>query len=120
MRERLRATGKPEDEVDILVELFAEDVQSWPPDAWLALDDYQFAMESLASERFIDLLTQSTPVQMLITSRTRPSWATARRILYGEIQEIDRLSLAMQVEEVQEVVGRQEPALARILETARG
>ena len=120
MRERLRATGKPEDEVDILVELFAEDVQSWPPDAWLALDDYQFAMESLASERFVDLLTQSTPVQMLITSRTRPSWASARRILYGEIQEIDRLSLAMQVEEVQEVVGRQEPALARILETARG
>ena len=120
MRERLRATGNPEEDVDILAELFSEDVQEWPADGWLAIDDYQFAMVSLASERFIDLLTQTTPIQILITSRTRPSWATARRILYGEIQEIDRISLAMGAEEVREVVGRDEPALARFLETARG
>ncbi|HEV3480604.1 MAG TPA: hypothetical protein VG144_14315, partial [Gaiellaceae bacterium] len=90
MRERLRATGHPEEDVDILAELFAEDVQEWPDDAWLAFDDYQFAMESVASERFMDLLAQQTPIQMIITSRRRPSWATARRILYGEILEIDR------------------------------
>jgi LuxR family maltose regulon positive regulatory protein len=120
MRERLRATGHPEEDVEILAELFAEDVQTWPANAWLAIDDYQFAMESVASERFVDLLTQSTPIQMLITSRSRPSWATARRILYGEIQEIDRRALAMETNEAKEVVGRKEPELARFLDRARG
>ncbi|MGH3116024.1 MAG: LuxR C-terminal-related transcriptional regulator [Gaiellales bacterium] len=120
MRERLRATGHPEEDVEILAELFAEDVQTWPADAWLAIDDYQFAMESVASERFVDLLTQGTPIQMLITSRRRPTWATARRILYGEIQEIDRRSLAMEPSEEQEVVGRDDPELARFLQRARG
>ena len=120
MRERLRATGHPEEDVEILAELFAEDLQTWPANAWLAIDDYQFAMGSFASEQFVDLLTQSTPIQMLITSRTRPSWATARRVLYGEIQEIDQRSLAMETEEIQEVVGRDGPELAQLLKKARG
>src|SRR5918999_1302801 len=109
MRERIRATGHPEEDVDILAELFAEDLQEWPDDAWLAFDDYQFAMESVASERFVDLLAQLTPIQMLITSRRRPSWATARRILYGEILEIDRRALAMEDSEARDVLGRKDP-----------
>jgi LuxR family maltose regulon positive regulatory protein len=120
MRERLRATGHPEEDVDILAELFAEDAQTWPADAWLAIDDYQFAMESAASERFVDLLTKTTPIQMLITSRTRPTWATARRIIYGEIQEIDRRALAMDPAEARQVVGRDERDLRGFLERARG
>jgi LuxR family transcriptional regulator, maltose regulon positive regulatory protein len=120
MRERLRATGEAEKDVDILAELLAEDVQTWPTDAWLALDDYHFAMESAASEHFVDRLTQHTPIQMVIASRARPRWATARRILYGELHQIERESLAMNVEEVQEVVGRDLPELSRFLEKARG
>jgi LuxR family maltose regulon positive regulatory protein len=120
MGERLRATGHPEEDVEVLADLLAEDVQTWPADAWLAFDDYQFAMESVASEHFVDLLTQSTPIQMLLTSRARPSWATARRIIYGEIQEIERQSLAMRPVEVQKILGRDDPELARFLERARG
>jgi LuxR family maltose regulon positive regulatory protein len=120
MRERLRATGHPEEDVDILAELFAEDVQMWPGEAWLAFDDYQFAMESAASERFVDLLTQTTPIQILITSRTRPTWATTRRILYGEIQEIDRHALAMEDAEARAVVGREDPAIPELIARARG
>jgi LuxR family maltose regulon positive regulatory protein len=120
MRERLRATGHPEEDVDILAELFAEDVETWPTDAWLAIDDYQFAMESTASERFVDLLTQTTPIQMLITSRTRPTWATARRIIYGDIQEIDRHALAMEDGEARAVLGREDPAIAELIARARG
>jgi DNA-binding CsgD family transcriptional regulator/tetratricopeptide (TPR) repeat protein len=120
MLDRLRATGHPEEDVEILAELFAEDVQEWPSDAWLAFDDYQFAMDSVASERFVDFLTQQTPVQMLITSRRRPSWATARRILYGEILEIDRRALAMEDTEARAVVDRDDPALDEILQLARG
>jgi ATP/maltotriose-dependent transcriptional regulator MalT len=120
MRDRLRATGHPEEDVDILAELFAEDVQGWPSDAWLSFDDYHFAMDSVASERFVDLLTQQTPMQMLITSRRRPSWATARRILYGEILEIDRRALAMEDAEAREVLGREDQAIDELLARARG
>jgi LuxR family maltose regulon positive regulatory protein len=120
MRDRVRATGHPEEDVDILAELFAEDVQGWPRDAWLAFDDYQFAMDSVASERFVDLLTQQTPMQMLITSRRRPSWATARRILYGEILEIDRRALAMEDAEAQAVVNRDDPQSQEVVHLARG
>jgi LuxR family maltose regulon positive regulatory protein len=120
MRDRLRATGHPEEDVEILAELFAEDVQQWPEDAWLAFDDYQFAMESAASERFVDLVTQQTPIQMLITSRRRPTWATARRILYGEILEIDRRALAMEDAEARAVVNRDDAGFDEVLRVARG
>ena len=120
MRERIRATGHPEEDVDILAELFAEDVQDWPEDAWLAIDDYQFAMESAASERFVDLLTQLTPIQMLITSRRRPSWATARRILYDEIFEIDRRALAMEDIEARAVIDRGDDQISPVLARAMG
>jgi LuxR family transcriptional regulator, maltose regulon positive regulatory protein len=120
MRDRLRATGQPEEDVAILAELFAEDVQDWPSNVWLAFDDYQFAMESLASERFVDLLTQETPMQMLVTSRRRPSWATARRILYGEILEIDRRALAMEDAEARAVLGRDDRATQELITRAKG
>ena len=120
LRDRLRATGHPEEDVDILAELFAEDVQKWPSDAWLVFDDYQFAMESTASERFVDLLTQQTPIQLLITSRRRPNWATARRILYGEIFEIDRRALAMEEAEARAVLGREDRSTAELIARVRG
>ena len=120
MRDRIGATGNAQDEVEILAELFAEDVQEWPSDAWLVFDDYQFAANSVASEQFVDLLTQLTSIQMLITTRRRPSWATARRILYGEIQEIDRRALAMEDLEARAVLGSETQSIEELLVRARG
>jgi LuxR family transcriptional regulator, maltose regulon positive regulatory protein len=120
MRDRLRAAGHPEDDVEILAELFAEDVESWPPGAWFALDDYQFAMDSVASERFIELLVQNSPIQIVLISRVRPRWATARRILYGEIQEIERRQLAMEPDEAMSVIGRDDENVAALLARAQG
>jgi LuxR family maltose regulon positive regulatory protein len=119
MRERLRAAGHAED-VEALAELLVEDVQAWPADAWLAIDDYHFAMDSAASERFIDRIVQDTALQMLVTSRRRPTWATARRILYGEIQELERRQLAMEVDEAKRVIGRDDADVAALLEGAQG
>ena len=71
--------------------------KEWPADAWLAIDDYHYAIESTASERLTELLTTDTPIQMVLTTRKAwRCWATARRVLYGEIQEVDRRSLAME------------------------
>jgi hypothetical protein len=110
MVHRMRATGTPEQDVDILAELFAEDLGEWPDDRWLVFDDYQFAMEARAPERFVDLVLRNSPVKLLVASRKRPTWATARRLLYGEVYELGRNELAMDHEEAAAVLAHRKDA----------
>jgi DNA-binding CsgD family transcriptional regulator len=112
MHERLRATGTPERDVQPLAELLAEDLERWPDDAWLAIDDYHFAGESEASERFVDLLIRLSPIRLFLTARSRPAWATARRLLYGEIYELGRNLLAMTQDEASQVLSDRPDAQA--------
>jgi DNA-binding CsgD family transcriptional regulator len=112
MVHRMRATGTPEQDVDILADLFAEDLVDWPEDLWLVIDDYQFAMEAAAPERFVDLLLRKSSVHLLVTSRRRPVWASARRLLYGEVYELGRNELAMDHEEAAEVLAHRKDAPA--------
>ncbi len=112
MIHRMRATGTPEEDVDILAELFAEDLTDWPEEAWLVFDDYQFAMEAKAPERFIEVLLRDAPVRLLLTSRKRPSWASARRLLYGEVYELGRNELAMDHDEAASVLAHRKDAPA--------
>jgi LuxR family transcriptional regulator, maltose regulon positive regulatory protein len=114
---RMRATGTPEQDVDILADLFAEDLAVWPDDSWLVFDDYQFAMEAKAPERLIDLLLRKTPIRIVLTSRKRPTWATARRLLYGEVYELGRTDLAMDHDEAAEVLSHRKDAPAAGLVT---
>jgi LuxR family maltose regulon positive regulatory protein len=105
MRQRLRATDRPEEDASILAEMFFEDLTEWPEDAWLVIDDYHFVMESAASELFIStLLGRLSSVRILITSRRRPRWSTARRRVYGEIVEVGRESLTMSAGEAHDVL----------------
>ena len=112
MVHRMRATGTPEQDVDILAELFAEDLADWPDETWLVFDDYQFAMEAEAPERFVNLLLRKSPLRLLLASRRRPSWASARRLLYGEIYELGRNELAMDHDEAAEVLAHRKDAPA--------
>lgn len=112
MVHRMRATGTPEQDVDILAELFAEDLAGWPEDTWLVFDDYQFAMEARAPERFVDVVLRKSPLKLLLTSRKRPSWASARRLLYGEVYELGRNELAMDHDEAAEVLAHRKDAPA--------
>jgi DNA-binding CsgD family transcriptional regulator len=107
---RMRAAGTPEQDVDILADLFAEDLAAWPEGTWLVFDDYQFAMEARAPERLIDLLLRKTPMRLLLTSRKRPTWATSRRLLYGEAYELGRNELAMDHDEAAEVLSHRNDA----------
>ena len=104
MGERLRATGTPEKDVEPLAELLAEDLAEWPDDAWLAFDDYQFACESPFAEEFVERVLALCPLKLFLTSRKRPSWATSRRLLYGDVYEIGRSLLAMSQEEAEQVL----------------
>ena len=109
---RMRATGTPEQDAEILAELFAEDLAGWPDDLWLVFDDYQFAMEAQAPERFVDVLLSNCPARLLLTSRKRPTWASARRLLYGEFYELGRVELAMNHSEAGQILTEREDASA--------
>ena len=113
----MRATGTPEQEVAILADLFAEDLPDWPEDLWFVFDDYQFAMEAAAPEAFVELLLRRVPLRLFVTSRRRPTWATARKLLYGEIYEIGRNELAMDRAEAGEVLAHRADAPAAGLVT---
>ena len=43
----------------------------------------------------VRVVVAHTDARLLVATRTRPSWATPRRKLYGEILELDRFQLAM-------------------------
>ena len=119
MRQRLRATDRPEEDASILAEMLAEDLVEWPEDAWLVIDDYHFAMDSAASELFAShLLARLSSVQLLITSRRRPGWGTARRRVYGEVFELGRESLTMSNGEAHEVLAGKDDVSSLIQQAA--
>ena len=108
VRDRLRATDRPEDDAQVLAEMLIDDLSDWPTDAWLAIDDYHFAMESRAAEQFIRTFATESSIRFLLTSRRRPPWVSARSRLYGESVELGRSDLAMNIEEATLVLeGRQ-------------
>jgi DNA-binding CsgD family transcriptional regulator len=119
MRQRLRATDRPEEDADLLGEMLAEDLAEWPEDAWLVIDDYHFAMESAASEGFVQTLVELTPLNLVLASRRRPSWATARLRLYGHMLELDRTSLAMKGEEAFDLLSARKDA-SNLVDQAAG
>jgi LuxR family transcriptional regulator, maltose regulon positive regulatory protein len=106
LKQRLRVADTPERAARPLAELLAHDIAAWPKDALLVVDDYQLVADSAPVEDFFDwLLTLSPQLRVLVTGRRRPRWASARRILYGEIAEIGRDQLAMNAEEAARVLG---------------
>jgi LuxR family maltose regulon positive regulatory protein len=120
MRQRLRATDRPEEDAQILAEMLAEDLAEWPEDAWLAIDDYHFAGESAACEIFVEEVSSAPALRLLVTSRHRPGWATARRRIYGDVQELNSAVLAMNDNEALDVLELSGIDGADLLEQAAG
>jgi LuxR family transcriptional regulator, maltose regulon positive regulatory protein len=121
MMERLGIVGAPPPKADVLAAMLGEDLADWPDEAWVAVDDYHFAMESVPSETFVEELILRSPVRFLVTSRTRPTWATARRMLYGEILEVGRSALALTHDEAKEVlVDRKAEEVAGLMALTEG
>jgi LuxR family maltose regulon positive regulatory protein len=110
--ERLHLTPDAEKEVEVLADFVARCFSGTPDDAWLAIDDYHLLTDSPAAEELASALASATTIKLLVTSRRRPSWATARRIMYGEIYEIGRHELAMDAKEADELLQRRSPGAA--------
>lgn len=118
--QRLRLTAEPERDVALLAELLAADLDEWPGDAWLVLDEYHLVTESKISETFVDLLLTQTSLSVIIATRRRPRWATARRILYGDFFEIGRSMLAMSPSEAAAVLAHRRTTIPGLQALAEG
>ena len=95
LRARLKTSSDPAAQAQSLAMDLAVDLAAWPPEVRLVIDDYHLLAESTAAEKFVETLVHETPVPFLIASRTRPSWVTAKTLLYGEAIEFGRNVLAM-------------------------
>ncbi|MGN6429650.1 MAG: LuxR C-terminal-related transcriptional regulator [Gaiellaceae bacterium] len=113
--ERLHLSRDPEEEVEVLADFVGRCFAGAPRDAWLAIDDYHLLMDSEAAEVLVASLPKSAPIRLLVTSRRRPSWASARRIMYGEIFEVGRDDLAMDADEANKLLNRHSDASAPAL-----
>lgn len=120
LMERLPVTRRPEEEAHVLAEMLAADLAEWPPGAWLAFDEYQVLAGTVAAERFVESLLLEAPLNVLLMTRTRPGWASSRRILYGEVYELDRLALAMTDEEALELLKGVGAEAHDLVEAAQG
>jgi LuxR family transcriptional regulator, maltose regulon positive regulatory protein len=105
MKQRLRVAEAPEKAARPLAELLAEDLDAWPKEGVVVVDDYHLVADSGPVEEFVDWLLLLAPIRFVVTARHRPKWASARRVLYGEITEIGRDQLAMTQEEAAEALG---------------
>src|SRR2546422_1826294 len=122
MQERLRNSPSPNAEADQLGTILGEDLADWPDDCWMVIDDYHHLNAEPAAEEFIEAFITLANAPLLVTSRTRPVWASAKRLLYGEIAELGRNVLAMTHEEAARALprNRQHGALAGLVALAEG
>jgi LuxR family transcriptional regulator, maltose regulon positive regulatory protein len=118
--ERLAVTADADREAETLAEILASELSEWDPGHWIIIDDYHLVAGVPPPERFIESLLLRSPVNVLLLSRQRPSWATARRILYGEIYEVDRGSLAMNWSEASTLLDMDEQAARQLVDVSGG
>jgi LuxR family maltose regulon positive regulatory protein len=87
----------------------------------LVIDDYHYACESERSEQIIEGLAAESHLSLLVTSRLRPSWLTAREQVYGNALVIGVDALAFTDEEAISVLETSETnATSGLLEVAQG
>ena len=121
LTERLNATPDPAGELGVLIDLLSEDLGSWPDDAWIVIDDYHHIRESSTAEAFVEGIVAQAPVQVLISTRDRPTWVSTRSILYGDVLEIGQTMLAMTEDEVTEMLaGARDEMTSGLLALAGG
>jgi LuxR family maltose regulon positive regulatory protein len=106
----LLALTNPEQQVDRIVDTFYKAMNGTPA-LDVVIDDYQFMSSNPLSEKLVCELRARLTLRLLIGSRVRPNWATAREQIYGETVDIGAEDLAFTAAETSEVL--QGPRLIR-------
>ena len=103
LREWLPTSREPEQELGVIEQFLSEDLAEWPDDAWFVADDYHL-LSSTVTEELVRTLFASSDRRLLLTSRQRPVWSSARELLYGNFFELGQSSLAMNMDEANAVM----------------
>jgi LuxR family transcriptional regulator, maltose regulon positive regulatory protein len=104
LQEHLRTSHSPNSEAVRIADILVDDLADWPEDVWMVIDDYQHLAQEPTAEQLIDAVVARGTIPLFVTSRLRPSWVSARRLLYGEVAEFGRNILAMTHEEAARAV----------------
>lgn len=122
LQEHLRTSHSPNSEVPHIADILIDDLTGWPADLWMVIDDYQHLAHEPSAERLIDAVVARGTIPLFVTSRIRPSWVSAKRLLYGEVAEFGRNILAMTHEEAARAVPSKTDArvLAGLMALAEG
>jgi ATP/maltotriose-dependent transcriptional regulator MalT len=91
-----------------------------PVESWLAIDDYHLLKPGSPVELLIEGIEASGRFRLLVASRSRPDWATARRHVYGDIHELTDSELALSELEADELLSGLDSDTKLIREEARG
>jgi DNA-binding NarL/FixJ family response regulator len=104
-----------------LAEFQIDELSSWPTGAWLVIDEYEWLVASAAADEYVRLLLDGSTLNLLLTSRAKPNWATARKRLYGDFALFDRSFLRMDSQEAHRVLAKADrPISDTLLENAAG
>lgn len=120
LRARLKTSKDPAAQIESLAADLANDLSNWPAGAWFVIDDYHLIAETAEADRFVKELVEGTSVPFLIASRKRPSWASARKLLYGEVSEFGRHVLAMTPDEAAEALSSRHEEMTGLVALAEG
>jgi ATP/maltotriose-dependent transcriptional regulator MalT len=86
----------------------------------LVIDDYQAVAEDEQASTFVHEFQERLGVRLLVASRVRPRWASARLQVYGDVLELGAEELALTLDEALQVLERSAAQASSILEAARG
>lgn len=106
------------DDVGQAAKFLTEDLTELPATVWLAIDDYHEL--SPDAEQLIDSLRSIEQLRLLVATRRRPAWCTARDLVYVDALEIERSALAMNKDEATEVLRHLGEGAARVIDMADG
>jgi LuxR family maltose regulon positive regulatory protein len=73
---------------------------------WVVFDDYHEISGEPSVESFVEILNAELECRVVIASRLRPMWATARLAVYGDVLEIGRTDLALDAAESRTILRR--------------
>jgi LuxR family maltose regulon positive regulatory protein len=120
MRVHLKAASDPASDPLLMATELARGLAAWPNDVWFVVDDYHLLAQSEAGENLIEAIVLRTPIPFLIASRRRPSWVTAKKLLYGEISEFGRTTLAMTHDEAAAALSHSHESMPGLVSLAEG
>jgi LuxR family maltose regulon positive regulatory protein len=107
--EWLKITPEPQRNAETAAELLSQCCLRSEKVVWLVIDDYHLLL-SHESERLVQELVSQTDLRLLLTTRSRPQWITARDVLYGHVHELDQQALSMTDDEAASVLSDERSA----------